>query len=429
MTSEIAILNRNAVALAADSAVTVNASLEDRTTQKIYNTTNKLFSLSKYHPVGIMVYGNANILDIPWEVIIKLYREDRKDESKDKISEYVDDFIDYLSSYFSNEQQEEFFMTHLSTFLHHFVKSKIDEREQRIIEDKGEITHEEIENIVDRSIKEGYKEVKDWEKLSYIPEDFGDELIVKYDDFINGSLKLVFGELPISESGFETIYELVVIAFTTKNLPQYASGVVISGFGDEEIFPCIQAFTTIGVINDVLIYSKELNRKIGEEYSSSINAFAQKEMISSFIEGIDPEYDRVITNFIDRIFEEFPYTLVDNVELDDDEKEDILESLTEKSKEIRAEIIESLLQYRRNKFVNPITTAVGFLPKDELAEMAESLVNLTSFKRKVTLGPETVGGPIDVAVISKGDGFIWIKRKHYFKPELNHHFFENYFDD
>jgi hypothetical protein len=40
---------------------------------------------------------------------------------------------------------------------------------------------------------------------------------------------------------------------------------------------------------------------------------------------------------------------------------------------------------------------------------------------------ETVGGPIDVAVISKGDGFIWIKRKHYFKPELNPHFFKNNF--
>jgi hypothetical protein len=61
--------------------------------------------------------------------------------------------------------------------------------------------------------------------------------------------------------------------------------------------------------------------------------------------------------------------------------------------------------------------------------MAESLVNLTSFKRRVTMDPETVGGPIDVAVISKGDGFIWIKRKHYFKPDLNHQFFSNYFKE
>ena len=42
---------------------------------------------------------------------------------------------------------------------------------------------------------------------------------------------------------------------------------------------------------------------------------------------------------------------------------------------------------------------------------------------------ETVGGPIDVAVISKGDGFIWIKRKHYFKAELNPQFFANYSEE
>ena len=42
---------------------------------------------------------------------------------------------------------------------------------------------------------------------------------------------------------------------------------------------------------------------------------------------------------------------------------------------------------------------------------------------------ETVGGPIDVAVISKGDGFVWIKRKHYFDRELNQHFFANYYKE
>jgi len=59
--------------------------------------------------------------------------------------------------------------------------------------------------------------------------------------------------------------------------------------------------------------------------------------------------------------------------------------------------------------------------------MAESLVNLTSFKGKVSMEAETVGGPIDVAVISKGDGFIWINRKHYFARELNPPFFANYY--
>ena len=51
--------------------------------------------------------------------------------------------------------------------------------------------------------------------------------------------------------------------------------------------------------------------------------------------------------------------------------------------------------------------------------MAEAFVNLTKFRRRITPERETVGGPIDVAVITKGDGFIWVKRKHYFDSELN----------
>lgn len=60
--------------------------------------------------------------------------------------------------------------------------------------------------------------------------------------------------------------------------------------------------------------------------------------------------------------------------------------------------------------------------------MAESLVNLTAFKRRMTsVEADTVALPIDVAVISKGDGFIWIKRKHYFEQTLNPYFFANYY--
>lgn len=51
--------------------------------------------------------------------------------------------------------------------------------------------------------------------------------------------------------------------------------------------------------------------------------------------------------------------------------------------------------------------------------MAETLVNLTSFRQKVSMSVETVGGPVDVAVISKGDGFVWIKQKRYFELDVN----------
>lgn len=45
MTAEVAILNKGAIALAADSRVTVGASAN-----KTYDTVNKIFTLSKVHP-------------------------------------------------------------------------------------------------------------------------------------------------------------------------------------------------------------------------------------------------------------------------------------------------------------------------------------------------------------------------------------------
>ncbi len=51
------------------------------------------------------------------------------------------------------------------------------------------------------------------------------------------------------------------------------------------------------------------------------------------------------------------------------------------------------------------------------------MVSLTSLKRRVSLELETVGGPVDVAIISKGDGIIWQKRKYYFDASLNPNYF------
>ena len=71
----------------------------------------------------------------------------------------------------------------------------------------------------------------------------------------------------------------------------------------------------------------------------------------------------------------------------------------------------------------PMARVIASLPVSEMAALAKSLIELQSLKERVTQPSESVGGPIDVAVISKHDGFIWIERKHYFRGELNPRFF------
>ena len=81
----------------------------------------------------------------------------------------------------------------------------------------------------------------------------------------------------------------------------------------------------------------------------------------------------------------------------------------------------------RETYTDPLLNTVVSLDKEDMANMAESFISLTSLVRRMQPGEETVGGPVDVAVISKGDGFVWINRKQYFKPELNASFFSHYF--
>lgn len=61
MTAEILVMNKHGISLAADSAVTISTGPGQN---KIYNTSNKLFSLSKHEPVGIMIYGSADLMGI-----------------------------------------------------------------------------------------------------------------------------------------------------------------------------------------------------------------------------------------------------------------------------------------------------------------------------------------------------------------------------
>ena len=61
MTVEVAVMNRMAVALAADSAVTVTAG----NSVKVHDSAIKLFMLSKHHPVGVMVYNDDSLLGRP----------------------------------------------------------------------------------------------------------------------------------------------------------------------------------------------------------------------------------------------------------------------------------------------------------------------------------------------------------------------------
>ncbi len=213
----------------------------------------------------------------------------------------------------------------------------------------------------------------------------------------------------------------------SKDFLNYFTGLIFFGFGQSDIYPSLIPLNISGVIDNRLRYFKDesgIARISNETYSSAIRPFAQTDVINIILSGVDPDLNNIFINQFYDFFTKYNKVIsgilgssnagivakIDNIDL----------------KALINEYAEQMQHVQRMNYIEPLMNAVDSLSKEDLSEMAESLIYLTYLKRRITFAEESVGGPVDVALVSKGDGFIWIKRKHYFKPDLNHHFFSNY---
>lgn len=418
MTAVAGILNKQGVAIAADSAVTVSG-MQNR---KVYNSANKIFTLSKYHPVGIAIYNSAQFMGIPWEILIKEYRKQIDRKSFPKLSDYKDDFFNWLkeNDYFIEEKSNDFLFFDFLSFIQAIINEhvKINGAAKDGLEDK---LIEFLENYSTNEIPKHPKldSLKDLDKdkfelllKSFIPE------IIK---MLQQNFNAEFKKENIGDSLTKAYY-----SYLTHDQFLQFTGLIFTGYGDEELFPRLYPVNISIVIDGHLRYKEDENNTaiINNKNHSCIRPFAQTDVINTILQGISPELNNLSAN----VFGDFISGFIQEIKSITGMPLPVQQHLD------KLNINEYVQKYQgqfgniiKQKYVNPLMGAVSQLSKEDLAEMAESLVYLTYLKRRFTMAEESVGGPVDIAVITKGDGFVWIKRKHYFDPKLNQSFFQKYF--
>ncbi len=96
--------------MAADSATTVTQWVGDRKEERYFKGTHKIFQLSKFQPVGIMVYAAANLQGVPWDILVKDFREQHlRKQSFASLKGYAQDLFAYIKQQkelFSDEDQK-----------------------------------------------------------------------------------------------------------------------------------------------------------------------------------------------------------------------------------------------------------------------------------------------------------------------------------
>jgi len=431
MTAEIAVLNRNAVALAADSAVT----LQGPEGPKIYNT-NKLFALSKYYPLGIMVYGSAEFMGVPWETVIKLYRSKLGSRGFSGLEQYANDFFDFVErnrALFPPESQRRATRQLARSWVWRLIGRWRNEVGQRL-QSRPRISERSAKSIFREIVADDIKHLRGQKNVPRFSRTGPASLLRRHGkvirDAIVEELEDLRGVVPMNQLQIGCALAIV------KDLYWHGeSGVVIAGFGNSDVFPSLRCYMMDSIIGGRLRILEDEGRRARITTSgvtASVIAFAQSEMVALFMEGIDRDYRDFVQSFLSAsLFDGYPSMLEKILTklVTPRSKGRVLGRLRAAAKRLASQWDAAMIKYSRERHTDPIVDIVAQLPKEELAAMAEALVNLTSFKRHVTRQAETVGGPIDVAVISRGDGFIWIKRKHYFRPELNPQFPANYFRD
>ena len=232
-------------------------------------------------------------------------------------------------------------------------------------------------------------------------------------------------------SNVEVLCESFFYYLIAKFSKPFYTGLVFVGYGESEIYPSLYPLNiTLGIDNHLKYYIDENNVSQINEHGPEavIVPFAQVDVTQTIIRGINSSFQDIIYNVIDKSIKSYSNAITNIL---DGNPATSAVSIAVKGLDKGAIINDITTQINREMYSlysKPLIDTVVLLDKEDMANMAESFISLTSLVRRMQPGEETVGGPVDVAVISKGDGFVWINRKHYFKPELNASFFSNYFN-
>jgi hypothetical protein len=410
MSAEVILMNKNGIAIAADSAVTIG----NKT--KIYNTADKMFMLSKYAPVGILIYNSSSIMGIQLELIIKQYRNRLGNKTFKTLKEYCTDFMEYCIEFTSKYTG----ITIELDIINRQILKKCDElfnvalamTNKEIL--KGSFKDDnELMNYINNKIIELIKKIKVADNKEIMDDDYYADIQSKLDTSNIIDLCANSYKIKIEDKTKQVLLTKLNEIIKDKKYWDISNftGIAITGYGNEEIFPvCIQ-IETLGIINNKIFKINENYFEITHAQTSQIIPLAQTDVMNEFFLGVNNEVQ-------DIYYKKFK-TRIDS-EKDENIKSEIIK-LNNSIEEERKKLVDSRLMNIHN--------SLSFLPRDEMIYMAEGMINLTSFKRRLVLDnfSETVGGPIDIAFISKGDGFIWIKRKKYFEKDMNYVFTENYF--
>ena len=402
MSVGVCIINRNGIALAADSAGTYTGN------KMFYNSMNKVFSLSRKYVYGAITYGATTIYNVSIDQVLKEFRTYL--DSREHISDFFEilplfeAFINQNSSYYKFDLAE---ANHCNGLIKDLVVDWGNKIKTVATEVDAENKISEILNQLE-TVMRGSLKIDNYDVSAYIK--------TTYNDYFNMLIGMIVPELNNFPTQKECFWDYICNYFNLSltNETNNYMGLFFAGYGHCDAFPKFTHIELYRVVGGKIKYMLVENYEESNNHAQIV-PLAQPDVILTFCKGISNRFINYIPQKVESIINSKIDALPDTFTID--QKNALKTSLSSSKAEI-ASAINTTIQ---NDNVKPILDSVQLIPLPEMGFLAESLVNITSLKRTFAIdgNQQTVGGPTDVAVMSKGDGFVWIKRKHYFDKQMN----------
>ena len=203
----------------------------------------------------------------------------------------------------------------------------------------------------------------------------------------------------------------------------YSTGIVIVGFSEGENYPSylnVEIILNNGGRIEIMMEKCELNCN-----ENIIVPFAQTGVIWGFFEGIHPEFFDLINWYTPIFLNEFLNDFLSYIDFENSIAEGNVNKVLKCVDEFKSSIgdenqeyMDSLDIFRKYFLINKLQ-GLRLLSKKELAKMVELLIRITSLRYQVSMDLNIVGGEVNVAAISKIDGFVWVKKEEYYSRDLN----------
>ena len=183
------------------------------------------------------------------------------------------------------------------------------------------------------------------------------------------------------------------------------TNLVFAGYGENEAYPSICQCIVTGIRKGKLLCTKPNFVTITEENESAIFDDGQPDIIDAIHFGIQDCRIDPICNSLPGLLKELLFQV------------GILDILNNKINPVTIyrEAKDLIDESSRKHFYKRLNDIKSY-NLQEMACFAENLIKATELHRKITFQQEGVGGLVDLAIITKNDGFQWLNRKSWYEP-------------